>query len=121
MTLSLTSFVRPFVMKELFFSLRSYKVVSRKSNGCFNEVSRMFHAIFMDRKFQGCLKKVSRVLQGCFEGVLREFQGCFKEVPRMIQGSFRAVLMKFPPPPALSGLMTINPKILNSGCVFSDK
>ena len=33
-----TQFVRPLVMKEFFFSLRSYKGVSRKSNGCFNEV-----------------------------------------------------------------------------------
>ena len=31
--------VRPLVMKEFFFS---YKVVSRKSNGCFNEVSSCF-------------------------------------------------------------------------------
>ena len=90
-TKSVRSSVCLFIMKEFFFSLRSYKGVSRKSNGCFNEVSRMFHASFMDRKFQGCFKKVSRVLQGCFEGVLRKFQGCFKEVLRMIQGSFRAV------------------------------
>ena len=74
MALSLSSFVhssvRPFVRHEgVFFSLRSYNSVSRKSNGCFNEVSRMFDASFMDRKFQGCLKKVSRVIQGC----LREF------------------------------------------------
>ena len=47
---------------------------SMKSNECFNEVSRMFHASFIDRKFQGCFKKVSRVLQGCFEGVSIVFQ-----------------------------------------------
>ena len=75
-------------MKEFFFSLRSNDGVLRKSNGCFNEVSRMSHASFMDRKFQGCFKKVS--------GVLREFEGFFKEVLRMIQGRFRAVKMKFP-------------------------
>ena len=53
-----TRFVCPFVTKEFFFSLRSYKVVSRKSNGCFNEVSRKVHASFMDVKFQESLKKV---------------------------------------------------------------
>ena len=30
--------VRPFVMKEFFFSIKSYNGVSRKSKGCFNEV-----------------------------------------------------------------------------------
>ena len=78
-------------MKEFFFSLRSYKGVSRKSNGCVNEVSRMFHASFMDRKFQGCFKKVSGVFQGYFEEVLRKFHGIFKEVLKMIRESFRAV------------------------------
>ena len=77
-------------MKEFFFDLRSYNGVSRKSNGCFNDGSRMFHVSFMHRKFQGCFKTVSGVFQGCFEEVLREFQGIFKEVLRMIQ-SFRAV------------------------------
>ena len=62
-----------------------------KSKGCFIKVSRMFHASFMDRKFQLCFKKVSGVFQGCFEGVLREFEGVFQEVLRMIQGHFRAV------------------------------
>ena len=73
MTLSLSPFVRPFVrssvrpfvMKEFFFSLRSYNGVSRKSNGCFNEVSRMFQASFMDKTLQGCFKKVSGVFQWC--------------------------------------------------------
>ena len=66
MSLSLSSSVR---LKEIFFSLRSYKGVSRKSNGCFNEVSRMFHASFMDREFQVCFKKVSGVFQECFDEV----------------------------------------------------
>ena len=61
-TKSVRSSVCLFIMKEFFFSLRSYKGVSWKPNACFNEVSRMFHASFMDRKFQGCFKKVSRVL-----------------------------------------------------------
>ena len=55
---SVRSLVRPLVMKQFFFSLRSNKGVSSKGNGCFKEVSRMFHASFMDRKFQGCFKKV---------------------------------------------------------------
>ena len=60
MTLSLSSFVRSFVMKEFFFNLRSSNVVSMKSKGCFIEVSRMSHASFMNGKFQGCFKSVSR-------------------------------------------------------------
>ena len=60
-------------MKEFFFSLRSSNGVPRKSNGCFNEVSIMFHESFMDRKFQGCFKKVSGVFQECFKGVSRGF------------------------------------------------
>ena len=52
-------------MKEFFFSLRSYNGVSRKSNGCFNEASRIFHASFMDKKFQRCFKKVFGVFLGC--------------------------------------------------------
>ena len=99
MTLSLSSSVCPSVMKEFFFSLRSYKGVSRKSNGCFNEVSRMFHASFMDRKFQGSFKKVSRVLQGCFERVLREFLSVFqrsaKDDSRKFLSCFDEVSMVF--------------------------
>ena len=66
-------------MKEFYFDLRSYNGVSRKSKGSFHEVSRIFHAIFMDTKFQGCFKKVSGDFQLCFEGgssfhgVLRKF------------------------------------------------
>ena len=40
-----------------------------KSIGCFIELSRMFQASFMNRKFQGS-----------FKGVYRKFQRCFKEV-----------------------------------------
>ena len=72
--LSLCYTVCSLVMKEIFFSLRSYKGVLRKSNGCFNEVLRIFHASFMDMKFQCCFKKVSRVY-GCFEG----FKGVSKK------------------------------------------
>ena len=74
-----TQSVSPLVMKEFFFILRSYKGVSRKSNGCFNEVSRMFHASFVDRKFQGCFKK----FQESFKGVFKEFEG----VSRVFQRS----------------------------------
>ena len=62
-TNSVRSFVRPFVMKEFFFSIKSYNGVSRKSKGCFNEVWRMLLASLMDRKFQGCFEGVSRVFQ----------------------------------------------------------
>ena len=88
--MSLTPFVRPFVMKEFFFGLKSYNDVLRKSKGCFIEVSRMLQAIVMGRKFQGCFKKASGVFQGCFEGVLKKL-GFFKEVLWMIQGRFRGV------------------------------
>ena len=58
MTLSLSPlacpFVCAFVMNEFFFSKKSYNGVSMKSKGCFDKVSRMFHASFMHRKFQGC-------------------------------------------------------------------
>ena len=90
-----TQFVSSLVMKEFFFSLRSYKGISRKSNGCFNEVSRMFHASFMDRRFQGCFKKVSRVLRGCFEGVSRVFQRSSKEDSRKFWSCLDEVSMVF--------------------------
>ena len=89
------SSVRSFVMKEFFFSLRSYKGVSRKSNRCFNEISRMFHASFMDRKFQGCFKKVSRVLQGCFKGVSRVFQRSSEDDSRKFQSCLDEASMVF--------------------------
>ena len=49
--------VRLFVMKEFFFSLRRYNCVSRKSKGFSDEVSRMAHASFMERKFQGVFQE----------------------------------------------------------------
>ena len=44
----------------------------------------------ISRKFQGCFEGVSRVFQESFNGVLRKFQGCFKEgeVSRLFQGCF---------------------------------
>ena len=48
-----------------------------------DEVLKIFHAILMERMFQGSLRSVSRRL--------REFQGFFKEGLRIIQGRFRAV------------------------------
>ena len=67
MTLLLSSLVNLSVMKEFFFSLKSYNGIIRKSKGCFNEVSRMFHAICRDRK------GVSRKFQESFKSVVREF------------------------------------------------
>ena len=43
-----------------------FKGVSRKFQGRFNKLSRVFHRSFqgVSGKFQGCLKKVSRKFQG---------------------------------------------------------
>ena len=70
--------VRSSVMKEFYCNLKRYNGASRKVKGCFNEVSRMFHANFKDKKFKGCFKKVSGFIQGRLKGVLRLFQGHFK-------------------------------------------
>ena len=51
--------------------------VARKSKGCFNEVSKMFHASFKNMKYQEWFKKVSGVK--CFEKVLRVFQDSSKK------------------------------------------
>ena len=48
-----------------------FKGVSRKFQGCFKKVSRVFLE---------SLKVISRKFQGCFEGVSRKFQGSFKNV-----------------------------------------
>ena len=60
-------------MTKFFFSLKSYIGVSRMSKCYFNEVSRMSHASFKDRKFQGCFKKISGMVQEILKGVLREY------------------------------------------------
>ena len=49
-------------MKEFFISLRSYKGVSRKSDGCFRDVSWI-----------GSLKGVSKKFYKSLKGVLRNF------------------------------------------------
>ena len=41
----------------------------------------------VSRKFQGWFKKVSRVFRENFKGVSRNFQGCFKKVSRVFYGS----------------------------------
>ena len=69
MTLSLSPFVRPFVMKEFFFSLRSYKGVSRSLIG----VTMKYQGCFMQVLWLGSFKVVSRKFQESFKGVLREF------------------------------------------------
>ena len=58
---------------------------------CFNELSRMFHASFMDRKFQGCFKKVL----GCFEGVSRVFQRSSEDDSRRFLSCIDEVYMVF--------------------------
>ena len=66
-----TQFVRPLVRHQgVFFSLRSYKGVSR-SLMC---VSMKYQGCFMQVSLIGSFKVVSRKFQGCFEGVSRVFQ-----------------------------------------------
>ena len=69
MTLSLSSsvrlFVSPFVMKEFFFSLRSYKGVSWKQ--------LKYQGWFMQVSWIESFKVVSRKIQESFNVVLREF------------------------------------------------
>ena len=52
MMLSFSPFVHSFI-KEFLFWAKSYNGVSRKFKGGFNEVSRIFHESFKDRKFLG--------------------------------------------------------------------
>ena len=66
-------------MKEYFFSLRSYNGILRKSNVCFNEVSRIFHASFLDRNLEG----VSRMFQKSLKVVLSMFVESFREVSKV--------------------------------------
>ena len=67
MTLSLI----PSVMNELFFSIRRFNGVSRKSNGC----SVKYQGRFIKVSRIGSFKGVSRKFQESLNGVLREFQG----------------------------------------------
>ena len=71
--------------------------VSRMSQGCFTEVSRVFQESLKDvsRKCQGCFKQVSWVFQGSFKGVSRSFQGYFKKVSGVFQGSLKFVSRQF--------------------------
>ena len=64
------------VLRELQGCLRG---VCLKFQGCFKEVSRMFH---------GSL----RVCTDNIKGVSRKFKECFEEVLRVFQGSFRKTL-----------------------------
>ena len=43
------------------------------------EVSRVFQGSFkgLSKKFQGCFEEVLRVFEGSFKGVSRKSQGCF--------------------------------------------
>ena len=54
------------VFHESLKGVLSFKSVSRKFQGCFTEVLRVFTESFkgVSRKFQECFKKVSRVCQG---------------------------------------------------------
>ena len=62
----------------------SFKGVSRKFQGCFIKVSKMFHKSFKD-------EEVSRKFRRCFmifKGVSRVFQGSFKIAFKVFQKSF---------------------------------
>ena len=79
--------------------------VSRKIEGCLEEVLKVFQGNFkglqrsfnvLSRKFQGCFMKISgrRKFQGCFmifKGVPLVFQRCFKEVSRKLSRCFEKV------------------------------
>ena len=63
------------------------RIVENSTKECFIEVSRMFHASFMKRKFHRCFKKFSQ----SFKGVLREFEG----VSRLFKRSSKDDSRKF--------------------------
>ena len=80
-----TQFVCVSVPKEFLLNLeRICSVIgSELVLGLFYRISlfqSMLQVIFVSRKFQGCFKEVSRVFQESFKGVSRKFQGCFKKV-----------------------------------------
>ena len=64
--------------------------ISRKIEGCFEGVLRVFQENFkvVSMKFQGCFMKVSRVFLEFCKGVSRKLQLCFEEVSWMLQGCF---------------------------------
>ena len=68
-TQSVSPLVCPSVMKEFFFSLRSYKGVSRSLMG----VSMKYQGCFMQVSWIGSFNCVSRKFRESFKGVLREF------------------------------------------------
>ena len=78
--MSLFSFSVLGVCSAFFLVLKSFNNVSRKFQGCFKEVARIFEGSFQGvyRKFRGYLKKVSNVFQGSFLCVSRMSQGNFK-------------------------------------------
>ena len=80
-TQSVRPFARPFVMKEFFFSLRSYTKVFQGS----------LMGVLM--KYQECFMQVSWI--GSFKGVSRKFYESFKGVLRELRGSFKGVSKKF--------------------------
>ena len=90
--LSLSFSVRPLVMKEFFFSLRSYKGISRKSNGCFNKVLRIFNVSFL-HSFKGFFKEVLKMIQGRFRSVQMKFPWCFNKVSSVLQKVFGVELL----------------------------
>ena len=71
-----------------------FKKIQRVLQGCFQEVSRLFHKKLKGllRKFQLYFKKVSRKIEECIKGVLSGYQGYLKTVQREFQRSFKCIL-----------------------------
>ena len=71
--------------------------VSKKVQGCFKSVSRIFRVV--TRKFQKSFKRVFRMFRQSFKGVLRTFWGCLHLIEEgawpVFQDYFKGVSRSF--------------------------
>ena len=90
--------VRPYVLSFLLVSVEtstsgmSYSVIwiwssPKEFQWCFWKGVWSFKGV--SRKLQGCFHEVLRVFTKSLKSVSRKFKGCFKEVLRVFQESFR--------------------------------